>query len=268
MIPNYSKYKEQVNSPQRIVDFVKSSTTTQAGRPYSLWASTPNAGAVPTTAAACDNTLAGALTSNTAITANKILRFLNIDIASSFSLFILCDRLSHQGGLLCNTVKGQQTNLPTAALTRYTDGVGVYAGLEFSGVSGGTPSTYILRYTNDKGTANRMSYPTQVGGSQYGTTAQRFIITPLFQGDRGIRSVEEFQLTINTGDTGACGLVLFKPLLYVPMYVQNYTESIDAVLGAGARFVQIQNTACLFWLAVTYSTLTGTVVGSVSFGED
>jgi len=272
MIPNYRKYLEQVKNSQRTTSFTKSSTTTQAGRPYSLWLQTPNAGVAPTTAAVPDNTTAGALTSNTAITGGKILRFLNTDIVSSATavLFILCDRLSHQGGLVCNSsgIIGQQTNLPTTPLTRYTTGVGVYAGLEFYGVAGGNTSTFIFKYTNEKGVAGRMTYPTQAGGSGFGTTNYRFIIAPLFQNDQGVRSVEEMQCSISTGDTGSCGVTLFKPLLFVPVFAPNFPSSIDAVLGAGSRFVQIQSTACLFWLAITYSTSTGTVLGRLSFAED
>lgn len=123
---------------------------------------------------------------------------------------VLIDRLSHQGGLSGTVTTAQTTNLPTAALTRYTSGVGVYAALEVYTAVGATDALWTVSYTNQAGTAGRTAswlMADTPGGNS-------FHPIPLVGSDTGVRSVESVTLTPSTGTAGNFGVTLFKPLVW------------------------------------------------------
>jgi hypothetical protein len=126
-------------------------------------------------------------------------------------VYYIIDRLSHQGGLGAVTTSTQTTNLPTAALTRYTDGVGVMIGLTIYTAIGGTASTVTASYTNQAGVSGRTTAVQAIGGSG-NSTAGRMIFLPLAAGDTGVRSVQSVTLAASTGTAGNFGVTLFKIL--------------------------------------------------------
>ena len=125
----------------------------------------------------------------------------------------LIDRLSHNGGMSANDATLQTTNLPTAALTRYTDGVGVRAALSLYDDTGSTNASITCQYTNQAGTGSRtgtipLISPTGQKGS--------FFTFSLEGTDTGVRSVESITYSAATGVAGDVGVVLYKPLVLIP----------------------------------------------------
>lgn len=156
--------------------------------------------------------------------------------------YTLCDFLSAQGGLVANIATEQTTNLPTAALTRYTDGVGVMIGLVIYTAIGGTATTITAKYTNQAGVSGKVT-PAIAWGST--SPPPLLYILPLADGDTGVRSVESVTLAASTGTAGNIGVMLFKPLFMVPRETKEYTE-----LGYGnglacGSMIEISKDACL-----------------------
>ena len=187
---------------------------TAAGRPNSGWVTlTGPSGVAPTTAVTVDRSTLGAIRS----AGSRIAQITGVQISNSTAgvtssgMIVICDRLSHQGGLVANIATPQTTNLPTAALTRYTDGVGVWIALEIYTLLGVTTTvTATVSYTNQAGTAGRIG-TCLIGGSGL-QSAGIICIVALQAGDTGARSVESVTLSGTTGAAGSFGVTLFRPL--------------------------------------------------------
>lgn len=246
---DYAAYLASKKHGEGSFSKVAITTTMVTGKMYSRWAYGPFAGTSPSTAAACDNTTPGALIGSLGLTGLtawiKTLRFGN----STGGVVVIYDRLSHQGGLVGNVTTEQTTNLPTAALTRYTSGVGVMMSYENQGTAiGSTATTLSARYTNSAGTANRTSPAVTIGGSSNMNTASIWCNIPLQVGDIGVRSVEGVTLAASTGTAGNFGITLWKPLLAIPVYEGCCHFEYDTVRDLGALFEQVQSGACLAML--------------------
>lgn len=172
----------------------------------------------------------------------------NFSVGSSDNYWILCDRLSHQGGLVANVNTTQTTNLPTAALTRFTSGDGVWAAIEIYTSIGNTGTTFTVSYTNQAGTSGQTSRAQVIGGGN-DTQSGRFIIIPLADGDTGFRSIESVTLAATTGTAGNIGVTLFKPLY---MMVSEFGTIVGSrasnnnSLLSGAQLEAIPANASLF----------------------
>jgi hypothetical protein len=159
----------------------------------------------------------------------------------------------------------QTTNLPTAALTRYTSGVGVMASLEITTAVGTTATTATVSYTNSAGVAGRTSPAVTFGGTN-DRQASQVQLVPLQAGDVGVRSVESVTLAASTGTAGAFGVTLFRPLAALPWFELN-DEGMpyDMVKHLGCFFEPIQSDACIVVLHCTNITSTYLVAGSLDF---
>lgn len=169
--------------------------------------------ATPTTSVACNRQDPGAINAQLANYSPKSAyviggRFCN---TSARGTCILIDRLNHSGGLDGTLTTTQTTNLPTAALTRYTNGEGVMAALVIHTGLGATASTFVVSYTNQDGTPGKTSIANVIGGTTHNATGRLIPIT-LASGDRGVRSVESVTLAGTTGTVGNFGVVLFRPI--------------------------------------------------------
>lgn len=257
--------------------FTKNSITAANTKLMSYWANTPNAGATPSTAAACNANTAGALLQEpklTSLTNSYFLTQAELSVVSSsitvFSSLMLIDRLSHQGGLSGTTATAQTTNLPTAALPRYTNGVGVMAALEIYSAIGSTATTATISYTNQDGVSGRISKPVVIGGSNE-NTASRFIPIPLQDDDTGVLSVQSVTLAASTASAGNFGITLFKPLMIFP----NFAPVVDAIqprtfntlVGGFGCCPEILDDACLGLLGIANSTNVGVVSGAFYLAE-
>lgn len=220
----------------------KGNLSTIDGRFYSRWLAGVAAGSAPTTAAATSAATVGAIKGMPTGMATWLRRVVSTRIGAA--TIVVYDRLSHQGGLSGTVTSPQTTNLPTAALTRYTSGVGVMAALEVYTIIGTTATTYSISYTNSAGTAGRTS-PLQTVGGTNDRAASLFIPTPLQVGDVGVKSVESVTLTATTGTAGAFGITLWRPLFSFPVYNACGSPGLELVRHLGAYFESIQSDACL-----------------------
>lgn len=217
---------------------------------HDMWAVSFPLPAIPTTAVAPNNTTSGAMALSNAAGS---LSPLGVQLSTTSNMTImLVDRLSHQGGLLATTTTEQTTNLPTAALTRYTTGEGVMLALTLYANIGSTATTVTARYTNQAGTPNRVTTATTFGGF----TAQvlgRAIFLPLQAGDTGVRSVEAVTVLASTGTSGNFGVTLYRPLVVVPAEVDAQGSFLMGGLLGGIP--NIVNGACLSTMCLPSSTV-------------
>lgn len=258
-----AKYARPV--PSRVIDVSKNSQNLSVGRIHSAWTTAPFAGATPTTAAAPTSATAGALGQPNP---TGDLRLIGGCVSMAVGgVVFLVDRLSHQGGLSGTVTTAQTTNLPTAALTRYTDGVGVMIGLEIYTQIGATGTTVTCSYTNQDGTNGRTSQATVLGGAGF-REAQRVIELPLQEGDYGVRSVEDVTLAGTTGTAGNFGITLYKPLMMFPAYITGQTFEWDSLLNAGGCMPEILDDACLAWMVVGFTLTSGVTQSRLIFSED
>lgn len=173
----------------------------------------------PSTATACDKTTGGALNFGVPNASPNVPYLLGGTASSDLFLTAtwIIDRLSHQGGLVGNTTAAQTTNLPTAALTRYTNGVGVMIGLTIYTAFTLT-TTITLSYTNQSGVSGRTSPAITFVGN-----TGNFYVVPLQQGDTGVLSVQSVTLAAASANVGNFGVMLFKP---VCMFASPFKDRI------------------------------------------
>lgn len=251
-ITNYAEYVLDSDAPfQRMVGG-KAATTTVAGRLSSTWLTTPFAGTAPTTAAVPTSATTGAMVDFYNATASQSIIRAELS-ASNAGCLILVDRLSHQGGLSGTVTTAQATNLPTAALTRFTSGVGVMAGLEIYTAVGATGTTVTASYTNSAGTSGRTSLATDFGNVSFNELG-RMICLPLQETDAGVRAVASVTVLASTATAGAFGVTLFKPLAIFPIPVRGTNWTFEAIMNMAGNMQTIPNNACLQWLVMSSTT--------------
>lgn len=250
---DFAAYKAQYKTPNAMHHWWHIATVaSNANWPLTtMWAVStnntfpiPQGGAIataPTTAAACDASTAGAWVRPKAGSGDQVVVAAHLAPREAGAAILICDRLSHQGGLDGTVTTTQTTNLPTAALTRYTSGVGVIAALEVYSGLGTVDTTMTVSYTNQAGTAGRSS-PIFVANTP-GTAA--FIPVPLIGNDTGVKSVESVALTPSTTAAGNFGVTLFKPLLWIPASNGPLGRPIDIFEMPGWN-EPILDDACLF----------------------
>jgi hypothetical protein len=259
-IPDLDAYKLALQNTRQVAPVNVGATTTRAGLLYDLWRTTVPLGAVPTAAVAPDRTLLGALGQHNP-GGSQALGIL----AARFSAlnpgqYIIADRLSHTGGLSGTVTTAQTTNLPTAALTRYTSGEGVWAALSIYGTLGTTATTVSASYTNQAGTSGRTS-PLRLFGGTGSRETHRCIVLPLQDTDTGVRAVASVTVTTTTGTAGVFGVTLFRPLFVICVPDTSGVLSAGGFI-AGSTFggvAEIEDDACLFPLAV--------MAGASAFGS-
>lgn len=252
-IADLSAYKESLSNPAEQLSLTCAATTAVAGRPYDLWTTAPPVGTAPTTAVAPTNATTGSLGQQDSTTGTLGIVGARFNTLSA-GLYLIADRLSHQGGLSGTTITAQTTNLSTAALTRYTSGEGVMIGLTIYTQIGTTGTTVSCSYTNSSGTAGRTSPLVVFGGTGF-REASRLILLPLQAGDTGVQSVQSVTVTATTGTAGNFGVTLFKPIYAMLMDQVNGVAVIDFVTGySGGGIPEVVDGACLFAIAISTST--------------
>lgn len=244
------------------IPFYKSSVSTKgAGYFHTFWpaAGNPVAGATPATGngEAVSSATTGAMQLTNA-GSGKSLYIARVSFSSATAAhYILHDRLVQKSGLVGNTTSPQ--TFETAALTRYTDGVGCQLWLEFYTATGATSATCTISYTNQAGTAGRTSTPTWVTSQNGGT----LVNCPLQAGDTGIRSVQS--LTLGTSLTaGNFGVVITRQLIDIPIPTANGAVMLDAI---SCGLPKVENNACLSWAVLASMTTTGPIFGQLTLIE-
>lgn len=261
-LANYAAYQNAVSNPTQVCDVVLSGITSTRFSDH--WVASSPAGTAPTTAAAPTRTTAGALQ---IVNGSGVLGI----AAAAMNLgatVIICDRLSHQGGLSGTVTTAQTTNLPTSALTRYTDGVGVMMGLTIYTQIGATGTTVAASYTNQAGTSGQTTPSVVFGGTGF-REANRIIMMPLAVGDTGVQAVASVTVTATTGTAGAFGVTLFKPLYAI--VAGNATGGhhvVDLISGnTGGGLPEVVDDACLFAIAMVGNNQNSNAIGSLFLTE-
>jgi hypothetical protein len=263
-ITDYASFLAKKAAPRQSIHFSKASLSIGFGKATSLWTASAFVGATPTTAAVPTNTTAGSLlheqTSGTQRIIGHQLR------GNNRCPFWVVDRLSHQGGLVGNVATSQTTNLPTAALTRYTDGAGVMIALEVYTLIGTTATTVSVTYTDGVNGGSRVSPLTAIGGTGFREVGCMILI-PLQLGDKNPVSVQSVILTATTGTAGAFGVTLFRPLytMYSPVDYGGY-DLRDGVFGGYMNMPEVVNGACLTHIG--FNANTGNSQGRLLIAED
>jgi hypothetical protein len=229
--------------------------------------------AIPTTSIVTDKNSLQSIGPIPAISSGRLTflggRFCNMPTSTNMSIsaLIMIDLLNISGGLDGTLATPQTTNLPTAALTRYTSGEGVMAGIVIYTQIGNTVTTIQVSYTNSTGTSGRTSTPTTFGTSFFREN-NIFIPIPLQAGDTGIRSIESVTLAATTGTAGNFGVCLYKPLAMISLEDgtgQNPLDSVSSGCIIGS-LCEIQADACLTFLANSTANATS-ISGSVILTE-
>ena len=263
----YEKSISAANSYEYFVEFTAASVATY----FDIFANYVNQSTLltfPSTAVACNKSTSGALNANlNNFSPAECFITSTTYSAPSFSnsVAIVIDRLSHQGGLSLAIGTSQTTNLPTAALPRYTDGVGVMAMTTI--YNGTSTNTGTVSYTNQSGTSGRTGtfrFNTAVSGN--------CSLVNLQSGDTGIRSIQSLQFsTAAGGGAGNLGIALFKPLCMIGVgrHATSHDFKADFVTGEFLGGIpKILDDACLCLLTQTQTIYTSTnadILGSFNF---
>jgi hypothetical protein len=159
------------------------------------------------------------------------------------------DRLNESGGLSGTTPvspTAQTANLPTAALTRHTTGVGVRPWVDIWTAIGTTARTLAVNsYTNSDGTSGRVG-PGRTFGSAGWNNLNRTLPLPLQAGDKGVRVVTNLMLSASTGTAGNYGVSLKKPIVIIPAAAAGMGVTYSFVMKSGGPFdLGVDSDACL-----------------------
>ena len=264
-LTDFDEYVDKLKE-NRVADF--STSTIRILRPNASWQSFNPTPATPTTSVALDKNSAQSIAPIPAVSTGR-LTMLGARISTSnysAASMMVVDLLNVSGGLNGTLTTAQTTNLPTAALTRYTSGEGVMAGIVIYTIIGTTATTVTISYTNSAGVSGRTSTATTIGGGFYRETGL-LIPIPLQAGDTGIRSIESVTLAATTGTAGNFGVCLFKPLAMISLESATGAMPLDSVSTGGiiGSLCEIHPDACLTFSAVTVVNFS--ITGALILGD-
>jgi hypothetical protein len=264
------------NSTRLIIDKASLSNAV-AGQFQSLWRATgqPGQGAIPTTAATCDNTLLGAInfTQQTA-PATSYLSILEALCSNNSTTLEIHDRLMHMGGLNGTLLTSQTVNLDlnaNLANDNLTARIGdsnfsdVQWWLEWYADTGATASNATINVTYNDGTSNNLTN-VAVGGT---LRASRMIplngLIPSADSGKYIRDINTVILSASTATAGNFGFTAtrYRGAIYQPIANARFTSE-----WTGLGLPEIYNESCLFPVQIASTTTTGTVraTGKISHG--
>lgn len=243
----------------------KASVTSAAGVWTSHWqtAGLPAAGATPATGAGAVPTAAtnGAFAVTNPSGANRLNALTFGAGGVTQGVVMLYDRLVHTSGL-DGTNTGAQT-INSAALTRYTSGVGVLCAIEVYTALGATPRTATISYTNQAGAAGKTSGTISIPAN---SAAQTIIFPfPFASGDTGIQSVQSLTLSGSTGTAGNFGITLYVPLALIGYNANTYNER--DLVNQTANLPQINSNACLAIATLATTSSTGAQFGELVLAQ-
>lgn len=269
---DYAQYVQLTEAARNRFRFTKNSVTVVAARFESTWTTAPFAGVAPGAAVATNQTTVGNLyqipqpfTYTNPFFIAEVETDSSALLALTTGLFV--DRLSNQSGL-DGTVLGEQvTNLPTAALTRYTTGEGVMIALYIYTALGATSVTVTARYTNQAAVGARVTQAVTIPAT---VPADTILLLPLQDGDTGVRSVEGVTLSASTLTAGNFGVTLIKPMGFTPTMrgadheMKPYKNTL---ISGGAGLIEAEDTACWELFLMCSTTATGSIMGTVNLIE-
>lgn len=256
------------NNSSRIVIDKALIANTAVGQFHSLWRATgqPGQGAIPTTAAVCDNSFVGAIQfAQQTAPATSYLGILEGLCSNAGTTLEIHDRLGHMGGLSGIVATAQTVNLDLSALlgtsnldarkgdANYSD---VQWWLEWYTDTGATAVTATVNVTYNDGTSGNLT-----GISLAGTRRASFMqplnsFIPAADSGKYIRGVNKVTLSATTGTAGNFGVTAtrYRAALYKPISNARFTAD-----WAGLGLPEIPNSACVMTVQVAGTTTTGAV---------
>jgi hypothetical protein len=265
-LTDFNEYVERL-SENRASDFLMSAGMSRAGRLNAIFQLFQPAPAIPTTSIVTDKNSLQSIGPIPAVSTGRLtflggrFSFMPTSTGGGGMAGIMIDLLNISGGLSGTVTTPQTTNLPTAALTRYTSGEGVMAGIVIFTQVGNTLTTIQVSYTNEAGVSGRTSTATSFGQTNF-REARILIPIPLQAGDTGVRSIESVTLAGTTAIAGDFGVCLYKPLAMISFEDITGQSPLDAVSSNCiiGSLCEIHPDACLTFLA------NGTIINSVMGG--
>ena len=257
------------NNSSRLVIDKANIANTAAGLYFSLWRATgqPGQGAIPTTAATCNNALTGAMnfTQQTS-PATSYGAWSNAVCSNSAVTIEIHDRLMQMGGLVGNVTTAQTVSLNLNGVTadnmverrgdsNFSD---VQWWAEWYTDTGATASNATVAVTYNDGTTGNLSTFAAGGTVRAGRMIPLNNLIPAAAAGKFIRSIDTVTLSASTGTAGNIGFTCTRPRMTMPLNVGNKMEIFDwAQLG----LPEIFNSSCLALIELCSTTSTGTVRG-------
>lgn len=256
------------NNSSRIIIDKASIANASAGNFFSLWRATgqPGQGAIPTTAARCDNTLLGCLNfaQQTAPATSYLALFEGL-AANAGTTLEIHDRLMHQGSLNATLTTSQTVDLDLHANIA-SDNLAARLGdanysdvtwwMEWYADTGATASNATINVTYNDGTSGNLTV-VAVGGT---VRASRAIplngLIPAADSGKFIRDINTVILSASTATAGNFGFTCtrYRAANYWPIANTRFTSDW-AQLG----IPEIPNESCLFAIQLASTTSTGIV---------
>ncbi|MBP7548659.1 MAG: hypothetical protein KA761_00115 [Gemmatimonadaceae bacterium] len=255
------------NNSSRIIIDKASLSNTVAGQFHSLWRATgqPGQGAIPTTAATCDNTLTGALqfTQQTS-PATSYLALLEGLCANAGSTLEIHDRLMHMGGLSGTVTTAQgaldlHSNIASDNLaarigdSNYSD---VTWWLEWYSDTGSTAVNATVAVTYNDGTSGNLTAVSLAATRRASFMQPLNGLIPAAAAGKYIRDVDSVTLSATTGTAGNFGITAtrYQAAMYKPIANARFTQN-----WADLGLPEIPNESCLFPIQIAGTTSTGIV---------
>lgn len=258
------------NNSSRVVLDKVSIANAAAGQFHSLWRATgqPGQGAIPTTAAVCQDQLIGCMNFAQQVDpSTSYLGYFEAVCSNSAVTLEIHDRLMHLGGLNGTLATAQaasvdlSANLANSNLAarigdpNYSD---VQWWLEWYTDTGATATTVTVNVTYNDGTTGNLT-----AASLTATRRASFLLPlngliPAAASGKYIRAVNTVQLTATTGTAGNLGVTATRQRASLGCPVANIKWSAD---WASLPVSKTPNNSCLFVIQIAGATSTGTVRG-------
>ena len=258
------------NNSSRVVLDKASIANAAAGQFHSLWRATgqPGQGAIPTTAAVCQDQLIGCMNFAQQVDpSTSYLGYFEAVCSTSAVTLEMHDRLMHLGGLNGTLATAQaasvnlSANLANSNLAarigdpNYSD---VQWWLEWYTDTGATATTVTVNVTYNDGTTGNLT-----AASLAATRRASFLLPlngliPAAASGKYIRAVNTVQLTATTGTAGNLGVTATRPRASLGCPVANIKWSAD---WASLPVSETPNDSCLFVIQIAGATSTGAVRG-------
>lgn len=268
---SYANWIAATGNPHQLWPHVKAGATVPGGyRLASEWLTTgyPAAGTAPGAPVVPTSTTVGAIGQLSPSSGTHLFGYVK-RLRTAFAGgvnngMIVVDRLSHMGGLSGVVTGAQSVN--TAALTRYTSGVGVWAAYELLATIGATQTTATASYTNTASVSGQTTQVVNIGGASQ-DTVRMIQPLPVAVGDLGVLSVQSLSLLATTGTAGNIGIDLFMTLAVVPMFSLSSYACRGGGIEDGSVWFPVQPSACIQILSIGTASLNQDAACEIGFVE-
>lgn len=270
-------FNAMANTSSRVVIDKASISNAAVGQFHSLWRATgqPGAGAIPTAAATCDNTLTGALqfTQQTP-PATSYLGIFEAMCSNAATTVEIHDRLMHMGGLSGTVATAQTAGVDvhaSIASDNLADRIGdsnysnVQWWLEWYADTGSSVVTATANVTYNDGSSGNLTATSLAATRRASLMIPLNSLIPSADSGKFIRDVNTVALSATTGTAGNFGVTAtrYRAALFLPIANARFTGKWED-LGVP----EIPNESCLFAIVAPGTTTTGTVraTGKIAHG--